>query len=229
MRMREGLLIRLRPRLRREAGFTLVEVMVTAMLMSLVATVFLGVLASVQKAAVREDYLSRANDQARLAIEALDREIRSGNVLYDPAQENPTYSTLPNTYTLRIYTQTNTPTRRTILPGEPTTGYMCVLWTINSNNELVNRMWPPLQPDRATAWRVIATGIVNRVVSPPEPAFTLHPDPYGIYGGRTVDIMLLVNQDLNSKPAQTVRIETSSTGRNTSYGFPQNVCASTPS
>ena len=228
MRMPEGLLIRLRPRLRQEAGFTLVEVMITTMLMGLVAAVFLGVLDSVQRNALREDYLSRANDQARLGIEALDREIRSGNVLYNPAQENPTYSTLPNTFTLRIYTQTNTPTRLTILPGQPTTGYMCVLWTINSNNELVNRMWPPNEPDRATPWRVIATGIVNRVVSTPEAAFTLHPDPYGIYGGRTVDILLLVNQDLNSKPAQTVRIETSSTGRNTSYGFPQDVCADTP-
>jgi len=65
-------------------------------------------------------------------------------------------------------------------------------------------------------------------VNPPVPAFSLHPDPDGIFGGRTVDIMFLVNQNLNSKPAQTVQIETSSTGRNTSYGFPQTVCQQTP-
>ncbi len=220
MGMRAGATVRLRAHLRRETGFTLVELMVAMMMMSIVASVFLGVLSSVQRSAVRLDRLSRANDNARLAIEALDREIRSGNVLYDPAQENPTYSSLPNGYTLRIYTQTNATSRT------PSPGYMCVLWTIDANQQLVSRMWPPLHPEQATGWRVVAEAIVNRAVTPAVPAFALDPDPNK--GGRTVDITLLVNPDLDGTSAQTVKIETASTGRNTSYGFPQNVCSDTP-
>jgi prepilin-type N-terminal cleavage/methylation domain-containing protein len=202
--MRARPMIRLRLRLRREGGFTLAEVMVAMMIMSLV----MGV--------AKQDYLSRANDNARLAVEELDREIRSGNVLYNPAFEGD-YSTLPVDYTLRIYTQANATSRT------PEPGYVCVLWTINEGNELVRNMWPPLKPEDATGWRVVAEGIVNRALN--EKAFILEdPDE----GGRTVGITILANPDLNSKPALTTRIQLSSTGRNTSYGFPQNVCSDTP-
>jgi prepilin-type N-terminal cleavage/methylation domain-containing protein len=220
MNVRTGAMVRLRTHLRREDGFSLAELMVAMMVMSIAAAIFLSVLSSVQRSAVRIDRLSRANDNARLAIEQLDREIRSGNVLYDPSAENPTYSSLPNGYTLRIYTQTNATSRT------PSPGYMCVLWTIDSENQLVSRMWPPLHPEEATGWRIVAQGIVNRAVTTPVPAFALDPDENK--GGRTVDIRLLVNPDLHSTPVQTVKIETSSTGRNTSYGFPQNVCSDTP-
>jgi prepilin-type N-terminal cleavage/methylation domain-containing protein len=220
MQMRTGSMIRLRSLLAREAGFTLAEVMVTAMIMSIVVAVFFGVLSSVQQGTSRQDFLSRANDQARLAIEELDREIRSGNVLYDPAQE-ASYSSLPVGYTLRIYTQTNATTR------QPNPGYLCALWTINDQNQLVKNMWPPMNPDQATGWRVVAEGVVNRVVSPPVTAFALDPDPSK--GGRTVDITLVVNPDPTNGFSRTVKVQTSSTGRNTSYGFPADVCAETPS
>ncbi len=205
---------RLRALAARETGMTLVEVMVTMMMLSIVMVVFFGVLVSIQNAVVRQDNLSRTNDQARLALEQLDREIRSGNVLYDPASENPA------NYTLRIYTQSNATTRT------PSPGYWCTLWTINSSQQLVTRVWPPLQPENATPWRVVAEGIVNRVVSPTVLAFWIDADPNK--GGRTVDMKLVVNQDLTNRPTQTITVQTSSTGRNTSYGFPQSVCATTP-
>jgi len=216
--MRARPMIRLRLHLRREGGFTLAEVMVAMMIMSLAAVVFLSVLSSVQRGVAKQDYLSRANDNARLGAEELDREIRSGNVLYNPADEGD-YSTLPVGFTLRIYTQANATSRT------PEPGYVCVLWSINDDNELVRNIWPPLKPEEATGWRVVAEGIVNRAVSPQVTAFTLE-DPLG--GGRTVGIKLLANPDLNSRPALTTQVELSSTGRNTSYGFPQNVCSDTP-
>ncbi|MEW6059939.1 MAG: type II secretion system protein [Actinomycetota bacterium] len=217
--MRARRMIRLPVRLRPERGFTLAEVMVTMMIMGLAVAVFLSVLASVQRGVVYEDNLSRANDSARLGVEELDREIRSGNVLYNPADEGD-YSALPVGFTLRIYTQANATSRT------PEPGYVCVLWSINDDNELVRNIWPPLKPEEATGWHVVAEGIVNRVVSPAVEAFTLDLDPNK--GGRNVDITLLANPDLSNRPAQTVKIELSSTGRNTSYGFPENVCSDTP-
>lgn len=205
---------RLRALAARETGMTLVELMVTMMMLSVVMVVFFGVLASIQKAVVHQDNLSRTNDQARLGLEQLDREIRSGNVLYDPASESPA------NYTLRVYTQSN--------PGARFPGYtsVCSLWTINSSQQLVTRVWPPNKPEDATPWRVVAEGIVNRVVSPAVLAFWIDTDPNK--GGRTVDMKLVVNQDLTNKSTQTITVQTSSTGRNTSYGFPQDVCEMTP-
>ena len=108
---------------------TLVELLVAMSILGIVLLVFTSVLASVQRGVVRQDSLSQTLDSARLAIQQLDRELRSGNVLYDPALENAPVGTpgriasctgcLPG-YTLRVYTQTNADTR-----GRLPTGASC--------------------------------------------------------------------------------------------------------
>lgn len=194
---------------------TLVEMMVSTMLLSIVLTVFLSVMAAVQRGVVRQENLARTNTQARLAIEQLDREIRSGNVLYDPGAESPA------NYRLRIYTQANSTTRT------PSPGYMCVLWEVTTGGVLRSRMWPPLQPEDATAWRTVAEGIVNRIVSPNVPVFALDSD--ADKGGRVVNVTLVVNTSYGTSSAMhTARLEAALTGRNTSYGFPVSVCNQLP-
>lgn len=195
----------LRARAEGETGLTLAEVMVAAMVMGIVAAVFLSVLVSVQKGVGRQQERSQDNDQARLAVEQLDREIRSGNVLYDPEKESPAF------YSLRVYTQANAPTRNP--------AFQCVQWLIQ-DQQLLRRSWPPGRPEDVSGWRVVAEGIVN--VEEGVPAFVLDPDPSK--GGRTVDITILVNNRLAGQPGQTIRIQTAITGRNTSYGFPEGVC-----
>jgi hypothetical protein len=185
------------------------------------------VLASVQRGVVRQDSLSQTLDSARLAIQQLDRELRSGNVLYDPALENAPVGTpgriascsgcLPG-YTLRVYTQTNADTRGP-------TPYRCVLWKIE-DQQLMTRWWPPLEPGEASGWRIVAAGIVNRDLSPATVAFALDPDP--LKGGRTLNVVYAANADLEHHPTQTAKVQASLTGRNTSYGYPGNVCQSTP-
>jgi hypothetical protein len=44
-----------------------------------------------------------------------------------------------------------------------------------------------------------------------------------------VNITLLVNNSYATRPNETVRIQSAITGRNTSFGFPTDVCSSTPS
>ncbi len=197
-----------------ERGMSLPELMVAMFILAFVLIVFLSTLAVVQKAAQRQGRRSENNDRARLAVEQLDREIRSGNVLYDPATEDPAG------FVLRIYTQSNAPTR------EPSPGYICRLWQITEDQDLRTRTWPPGQPAAATPWRTVATGIVNRITDPAQIAFEIDDDPYK--GQRTVDVVLLVNGAFARYANETVRIEASISGRNTSYGFPQGVCSETP-
>jgi type II secretory pathway component PulJ len=219
--MMPTMMLRVRRSTYREEGFTLVELMIASSLMMTVLVVFTSALIAIQRAAISEDRRSQNNDQARIAVEALDREIRSANYIYNPESESVAGQML------RIYTQTNAPTR------SPAPGYLCVLWQITSDNRLQTRNWPPLQPGLATPWRTVSTGIVNRSLS--IKAFSMDTDPSkGFSGdattgtGRTVNMVLMANQYLTELPSATVRVELAMTGRNVSYGFPANTCSSTP-
>lgn len=221
--MRGTLASRARPS-RGERGMSLIEVMVAMAIMGVVLVVFLSIFASVQSAVSREDDKTRNNDQARLAMEELDREVRSGNVLYDPSMETGPPSGVPTCtgcvpgFTLRIYTQSNANTR------QPAPGYECRLWRITDAQELQTRFWTPGQSNDASTWSTVATGIVNRIVpSGPVTAFALTSD-YANKFDRTIDITLLVNNDWAHHQGDTVRIELSITGRDTTYGFPATVC-----
>src|SRR5207253_5872781 len=118
-----------RRRLRLESGMTLAELMVTMSVLSVVLAMFLTILISVQNAVGRESDRSQSNDQARLAVEELDKEIRSGNVLYDPSLAGKAWSddaanSIYPGMSLLVYTQTNAVTRN---PGN-----RCVQWRINN-------------------------------------------------------------------------------------------------
>jgi prepilin-type N-terminal cleavage/methylation domain-containing protein len=219
--------MRRRPRRERpfgdDSGMTLPEIMVTMMIMGTVMLIVGSVLASVQRSVVREDTLSQTLDSARLALQELDKEMRSGNVLYDPALEKSvatggigTCTGCQAGYTLRVYTQTNADTRGT---------YRCVLWKIDDSQQLLTRWWPPADPNDASAWRVVATGIVNRTIN--TVAFSLDSDV--LKGGRTLNVVYAVNSSYATRPTQTVKVQASLTGRNTSYGYPANVCQTAPS
>jgi type II secretory pathway component PulJ len=201
---------------------TLVELTVSMSLLALVSIIFLTALVSVQRGVQRQTDRSRTNDQARLAVEQLDHEIRSGNLLYDPQSEtdpDPSHQVVPY-MSLRIYTQANANARN---PGN-----QCVQWRITDTGELQSRRWSTTWRDDpsslVTTWRVVAENLVNRDPGVNVNAFSLDPDP--AKGGRTIVITLMVNA--NQKSGQNVKIQQSITGRNTEYGYPSNVCADIP-
>ena len=198
-----------------ERGLSLVELLVGMMILTLASGVFLTTLVSVQRSVAETDIRTRSNTQARLAMQTLDHEVRSGNILYDPASSTDPY------FRFKIYTQANATTR------QPSPGYTCRLWRITSTGELQTRWWPPDRPDLASPWLTAATGVVNKLVTTPLRAFELDPDPNK--GGRTVNVVFLVNEDPQlNLTSGTVKIQSALTGRNTSYGFPTGVCLTEP-
>ena len=159
---------------------TLVELVVAMAILTIVMVVFLSTLTTIQKATVAQDVRSRTIDQVRLAMQSIDRQVRSGNLLYNPSTAYGSPA-LPTGYTLLIYTQANL----------PTTGDKCVLWSINSSNQLVTRQWPPVAAEDATdvadrrrGRRQPRSAVRRRT------AFSLDPT------GRTITVTFLVNTDL---------------------------------
>lgn len=214
--MIDSIVGRLRAIDRDQRGMTLVELMVTVALMAVVATIFTSVLLSIQESVIRQQARSEINDQARLALEQMDREIRSGNVLYDPAAEpNATCAgkDCDPFFSLRVYTQANAPTR--------TPPQQCVQWVIDGR-QLFRRAWDVGAASSLSGWRMVAEGIVNREPSVNVPAFTLPSS-----GSKVLDIKLMLNSRFGSANApRTVPMETSIAIRNEGTGDP---CTPIPS
>lgn len=200
-------------RFRDERGMTLVELVVGMGILSIVMLVLTSTLTSIQRAVVDEDVRIRLNDQARLAVQSIDRLVRSGNILYDPVDEtgNDPFDATATGYMFRIYTQ-----------AEQTEGQdaRCALWLLNEDQELLYRTWPILTPEAATGWTVVAESVINRDID--EPAFTLDS------AGRTISVEFHVNPDLEHRPQATQVFEASLTGRNTSFGYPVQLCSDLP-
>jgi len=206
-----------------ERGMTLVELLVATMILGIVMIVVTSAFASIERGIVAQNNLSTTLDQGRLALEQLDRELRSGNVLYDPAKENAVGGITSCTgcvagYTLRLYTQSN---------ADTSASYHCELWKIDTNQQLLVRTWTPLAATGSspTEWRLVATGVVNRTLG--TTAFALDPDT--LKASRTLNITLSMNNDYTHHPTQTETLQEALTGRDTSYGFPTNVCSTVPS
>jgi hypothetical protein len=210
---------RLRSRIRGEAGTTLVELVVVVSLLSFVLLVFTSVLGSVQRSFQRQASRTISNDQARLAVEEIDREIRSGNVFYDPASENDAAHGIYPGMALRVYSQTNATTRG---------GNRCVQWRIQTE-QLQRRDWAVNWRDSpstlVSAWRVVAEGVRNQTVSPQVAVFTLDTSQ-ATFGGRIIKVALLVND--NTTKGRTITIADSVTGRDTQFGYPNNICDDIP-
>jgi prepilin-type N-terminal cleavage/methylation domain-containing protein len=201
---------------RDQRGMTLTELMVSVAMMAIVATIFMTVLLSIQQAVIRQQARSEINDEARLAVEQMDREIRSGSVLYNPATE-PAASCggkdCQPAYSLRVFTQANAPTR---IPPE-----QCVQWVIDGN-KLFRRAWESGASASLSGWRMVAEGVVNREPSVSVPAFALPSAD-----SKVLDITLVLNSRFGAQGAPpNVRMNTSVAIRNTGTGDP---CSPIPS
>ncbi len=203
-----------------DAGVTLVEMLVVMMLFAGILTVTFSVLATVQRQTA--DTMAKSSDAAvvRLGLAQIDRQVRSGNVLYSPAGEVGTTgctaatvapSTTPNAGNcMRVYTQSNGIQR-------------CVQWQLLSGS-LRSRSWSSTwQTDGLTSpWQTVAYHVVNATATPP---FVLQGSTTS-YGSRLVDVRLQV-KSANVRGPST-QITSSLAGRNTQYGYDPAVCNPVP-
>ena len=207
---------------RADVGFTLVEMLVVMMLFAGILTVTYSVLATVQRQTA--DTLAKSNDAAvaRLGLAQIDRQVRSGNVLYSPAGEAYDSSTGSGTLgctsavayagnCMRVYTQSNGVER-------------CVQWQVTSGGLLRSRSWSATwqTDDLVSPWQTVAVHLVNTSATPP---FTLEGSTSS-YGSRLVDVRLQVQSPGTRGPV--TRITTSLSGRNTQYGYDPGVCSPVP-
>ncbi len=205
----------------REDGMTIAELAVAMLLLVIASTVYLGTMTSVYTGVNRQQRRSEINDQARVAVEQFDREVRSGNFIADA---NGNYRYNPATeafaapacggyacesgFSVRVYTQANATTR--------TPPVQCVQYLV-TGQRLLRRAWAPGAATSLNGWQTIATDIVNKDVSPSVPVFSMD----GSSGTRVLAITLLVNNRFGQADApRTVRIESSIAMRNFSAGDP---------
>ncbi len=174
-----------------QSGVTLVELVITMSVMGLILGVFLTVLASVQMSLSREQGRSQTMDQGRLALETIDRDIRSGNILCSaPAS--------PTNFGLSVYTQSNGTTRWL--------QYRVSSQTLQ-RREYLSGAW--------TSWRTVATGIVNPSTTAP---FVI--DTSALVNSRIVNVTMLVNTAPQDTTSSSVRLESSVAIRNQSSSVP---------
>ena len=190
---------------RDQRGLTLVELLVTIVLLGIVMAICVQVFVTIGRTVATTDQNSQNTDQARLAVQQIDRQVRSGNVLYNPAAETPAG------FALRVYTQAN--------------GYQrCVQWRITKATSgfkdgiLQTRSWSESWTfdGDVSGWRNIS----ENVLTTGSAAFSL--DGSSGFGNRLINIDVRVNADPVHQ--KTVQFTSSITGRNTEYGYSQNIC-----
>ncbi|MFM7718992.1 MAG: PilW family protein [Actinomycetota bacterium] len=161
-----------RPSLGDDRGISLVELLIATSLLGLALAMFGATLFVMQKSQIRFDEYSRANDEVHLAIQDLDRELRSGYVV---SASLPSWggvaNGVPSGNTILIYTEAGGSAR-------------CVRWVLypaTGQQTLYRTAWDPLAggPDDNqapwstagnTRYRRVATDIVN---GSSRPAFAL--------------------------------------------------------
>jgi prepilin-type N-terminal cleavage/methylation domain-containing protein len=207
-----------------ERGMTLPELLVAMSILSIVSIIVLNTLVSVQRSVVRASEWQQNNDQARLAIETIDRQIRSGGLLYSPQSVSGNAGA-----ELLVYTQSSAPGFKTATFS----GNRCVEWRVSGGN-LQARWWRSqytgdwvgaVGSPNTTSWRTVATGVVNYTSPNNLAVFSLDTDP--LKGGRTINVALLVNTAYSVRPNETVKIQAALTARNTTSGL-SAACPSQP-
>ena len=207
---------------RDERGMTLTELLVAMIVFGVAMVMIMGAVIAVMRVTKGAEAAADSAFQTRQALAIIDRQVRSGNVLFSPAEEAghlyPTCMDLGDKQgnCMRIYTQSNGDER-------------CVQWAVvpdatdPGTYKLQMRAW---RADWQTTggvdpWSVSARGLVLDGAP-----FTLDVGGAGNqYGERLLKVHLVAP---NAENGHDVSIDASVSGRNTTYGYTGSQCLPVP-
>lgn len=204
----------------RDDGTTLVELLVAMIIFGIAMTMIMAAAIAVQTVTKDASASADAVFQTRQALATIDKQVRSGNVLFSPADE-----TIPSTCAaygtnqgscMRIFTQANGLQK-------------CVQWQLAPDGtgtyQLQMRSWTPAWQSigGVSDWSVAARGLAapTSVAAP----FTLDTDAAQKYGTRLLRVHLVA---VNAESGKDVALDASISGRNTTYGYTGNECLPVP-
>lgn len=210
-----------------DEGSSLIELLVSMVVFTIAIGMIYSVVVMVQTKTGKVESSAEAVSQLRQGLADIDRQVRSGNVLYAPGNEavgldstNGCTSPVadPNSGScMRIYTQVDGFAR-------------CVQWQLLKDSarpgtaQLRSRFWKPkwqtMPIGAVSGWRVVARGLAD---PPSRQAFTLAGG--GVYGARLLEVYL---EAVDPRRGAPVVVTTSLAGRNTNYGYDAGQCTPVP-
>ncbi|WP_061962165.1 PulJ/GspJ family protein [Demequina flava] len=209
-------------------GYSLTELLIAMTIFSiLMALIFSLFITMINQA---EDNLARTRsvEQARLGLSQIDRQIRSGNVILDPALDSYAQSGVAANYSLRVYTQEN---------GED----KCVQWRVIHHDagsrygDLEYREWDAGDPSTATSWFNVANNVVDSGATAIDPADSETWPPFWLdttlptgSKAQNIRITLRMGDPGEREGANPSVVSSVVTGRNTVYGYSPDYCSSIP-
>lgn len=187
-----------------DSGLTMVEVLVSSALLLVCLTMFGGSLVTSQRAQATNQAYSRANDQAQLAFQAIDRQVRSGFVV-------GTTSVVNADAAVKIYSEAS---------GTP----RCIAWVVADANisgatgiaGLYTASWNPTVNGAAmpgypgASWRLMATDLWNWLVPTQVQPFSVSNPGAGMLKTLVVDFRLNATDRVDA----TVDLTSTFTSRN---------------
>jgi prepilin-type N-terminal cleavage/methylation domain-containing protein len=187
-----------------QSGFSLIELMVVLAVMGVILTAFVGLLGSVQRGMVRETNRSSTMDQARLAIEAIDREVRSASVMCLSATGTPAVYTL-SVYSRSAYDATTTTMHWIRYRLQTQYQRLQRQQSMSTGPILSAATWP-------STWHTLATGIVNSTNPFSLDASAQYVSTSGL--SRLLNLNLIVNSNTGDDASSDVTLNSAIAIRN---------------
>lgn len=218
----------MRRSVREDRGLTMTELIIAMGIFGILMAIVFSIMIMLTYQA--KDSLARAEsvEQARLGISHIDRQVRSGNLIANPANETFANSGVAPYFSLRIYTQED---------GND----QCVQWRVIDHDgdgfhDLEFRSWEPSDATDHTDWAVVAHNIVvpdaidtTAPTGESWPPFFVDNANVGQSESQFVRITLRLLEPDASPGAKPSTVTTVVTGRNTVFGYPTSTCSNVPS
>ncbi len=224
--------LRTRRLLADERGLSLTELLISMTIFSILMGIVMSVMITLTNMSRDSVARTQAIQEARLGLSQIDRQVRSGNVILDPADEDPDDSGVPPFFSMRIHTQAG---------GVAT----CAQWRVIDHDsdtfgDLEFRTWTPGLPLTATPWSPVAHNLISMDVAPasaadidvddPEtwPPFWVNSEASGNTEAQYVSITLRLKDPGEKNDSKPTSISTTITGRNTVFSVPSTACSPVP-